>query len=86
MYIKKIVLAIAIIGLLALAGFSYYIYTNIFSANTSFSEKEQAVYVPTGATYRTVIDSLRPLVKDIESFNLIAEKKAIRGILKPGSI
>lgn len=84
MYIKKIVLAIAIIGLLALAGFSYYIYTNIFSANTSFSEKEQAVYVPTGATYRTVIDSLRPLVKDIESFNLIAEKKGYPGNIKAG--
>ena len=56
MYIKKILLAIAILGLIGLSVFSYYIYTSIFSANTSFSEEEKMVYVPTGADYQTVID------------------------------
>jgi len=84
MYIKKIVIGIAILGLVALSAFSYYIYTSLFSANTSFSEKEHLVYIPTGTTYRTVIDSLRPLIKDIESFDLVAEKKGYPSNIKAG--
>ncbi|HSP11210.1 MAG TPA: hypothetical protein VLO29_01685, partial [Salegentibacter sp.] len=75
MYIKKILLAVAILGLIALAGFSYYIYNSIFSSNTEFSEKQAVVYIPTGADYQTVIDSINPLVKNIESFDAVARKK-----------
>lgn len=67
--------AIAILGIIALSFFSYYIYTSIFSANTAFSEEEAVVLVPTGADYPQVLDSLQPLLKNIESFHVIAQKK-----------
>ena len=35
MYIKKIVVAIAVLGLVAVGGFSYYIYQTIFGINTA---------------------------------------------------
>ena len=84
MYIKKILLAIAILGLIGLSVLSYYIYTSIFSANTSFSEEEKMVYVPTGADYQTVIDSLQPYIEDMESFDLVARKKGYASNIKPG--
>lgn len=67
--------AIAILGIIALSFFSYYIYTSIFSANTAFSDEQAVVLVPTGADYPQVLDSLQPLLKNIESFHVIAQKK-----------
>lgn len=84
MYIKKILIAIAILGIIALSAFSYYIYNSIFSSNTSFSEDQAVLYVPTGADYSVVLDSLKPLVKNIESFDLVAEKKGYPSKVKAG--
>ena len=84
MYIKKILLAIAILGLIGLSVFSYYIYTSIFSGNTSFTGEKKIVYVPTGADYQTVIDSLQPYVEDMESFDLVARKKGYASNIRAG--
>ncbi|MGY5850463.1 endolytic transglycosylase MltG [Salegentibacter sp. F14] len=84
MYIKKILIAIAILGVIALAGFSYYIYTSIFSSNTDFSDRQAVVYIPTGADYSTVIDSIRPLVKNIETFDVVARKKGYADNIRAG--
>ena len=84
MYIKKILVAIAILGLVAVGGFSYYIYQSIFGENTAFSSEEKVVLIPTSATYPAVIDSLRPLIKDLNSFNIVAEKKQYPNNIKAG--
>lgn len=84
MYIKKIIIAIALIGVVVLGFFGYYVYNSIFSSNTSFDSSEKVVYIPTGANFQTVIDSLRPLVKDLESFSLVAEKKGYANRVRPG--
>ncbi len=84
MYIRKIMFAIAVLGLIGLGIFSYYIYNSIFSSNTSFKAKEEIVYIPTEAGFQTVLDSLRPLVKDLESFSLIAQKKGYTNNVRPG--
>ncbi|MCG9970250.1 endolytic transglycosylase MltG [Christiangramia crocea] len=84
MYIKKILVAIAILGLIALGIFSYYIYNSIFSSNTAFDVKQETVYIPTGATFQTLRDSLRPLLKDMESFSLVAQKKGYASNVRPG--
>lgn len=75
MYIKKILVIIALIGLVVLGFFSYNIYNNIFAPNTAFKEKTAVVYIPTNATYSTVRDSLAPLLKDLSAFDAVAEKK-----------
>lgn len=84
MYIKKIVAAIALLGVVALGFFSYYIYETIFGENTKFPDSEAVVLIPTNADYRSVIDSLRPLVDDIQSFNIVAEKKQYPNSIKAG--
>ena len=75
MYIKKIVVAIAVLGLVAVGGFSYYICQTIFGINTAFSSNQKVVLIPTNSDYPAVLDSLKPLIKDLNSFNIVAEKK-----------
>lgn len=75
MYIKKILLIIALLGLVVLGFFSYNIYNSIFAPNTSFKEDTTIVYIPTGATFTAVRDSLAPLLKDLSAFNAVAQKK-----------
>jgi len=84
MYIKKIIIAITIIGVIAFGIFGYYLYNSIFSSNTGFEAKEQVVFIPSSATYETVIDSLRPFIKDLQSFDLVAQKKGYAGNVRPG--
>lgn len=84
MYIKKIILAIAIIGMIAAGIFSYYIYNSVFDSNTSFSQKEQVIYIPSEADFSSVLDTLRPYVKDLQSFSLVAEKKGYASKVRPG--
>ena len=59
MYIKKIILAIALLGVIALGIFSYYVYNSIFAPNTKFEQQTTNVYVKTDANYKEVIEQLR---------------------------
>lgn len=84
MYIRKILVVIAILGIIALGGFSYYIYDVIFSPNTAFSEEKVNVYIPTGANYSEVRKQLEPLVDDLNEFDQVAGKKGYTTNIKPG--
>jgi UPF0755 protein len=84
MYIKKILLVIALLGLVALGVFSYIIYNNIFSPNTVFENETTAVFIPTGATYQSLLDSLKPILKDTDAFALVAEKMDFPSKVKAG--
>lgn len=84
MYIKKILIILALLGLIVLGFFSYKIYTNIFSPNTGFEEESITLYIPTGATYAVVRDSLQPYLKDLSSFDAVAEKKGYISSVRPG--
>jgi UPF0755 protein len=84
MYIKKILLIIALLGLVVLGIFSYNIYNSIFSSNTAFKEATTTVYILTGAKYSAVRDTLKPLLKDLESFDVVAEKKGYYRNIKAG--
>lgn len=75
---------IALLGLIVLGFFSYKIYNNIFDSNTSFESEQITVYIPTGATYSTVLDTLRPHLKDLEAFDAVARKKDYPARVKPG--
>ena len=84
MYIKKLLLIIAILGILGLAGFSYYIYNVIFSSNTAFPEETVNVYVPTGAKYADVREELEVYLEDPQEFDLVAQKKGYTNNIKAG--
>ena len=47
-------------------------------------DSEKVVYIPTGATFQSVLDTLDPYIKDKESFRLVAEKKGYASKVRPG--
>jgi UPF0755 protein len=75
MYIKKILWAIALIGMVVAGYFAYYIYSAMMKPNTAFNNEEAYVYIPTHATYNDVRDQLAFLLKDIDTFDALAKQK-----------
>src|SRR5690606_20770128 len=49
-----------------------------------FSEEKEAVYIPTGAGYAEVRAQLEPLLKNIEEFDMVADKKGYMSNIKAG--
>ena len=84
MYLKKILWATAILGLLVCGFISYQIYTAIFSPNTQFNNKEAFVYIPTDASFSEVKTQLEPLLKNMTTFEAVAKRKGYIANVKPG--
>jgi len=84
MYIKKILVAIALIGLVVAAFFAHYVYSAMFKPNTAFNNETAYVYIPTDASYQDVREQLKPLLKDIETFDALAERKQYTTHIKGG--
>ena len=84
MYIKKILLAIALIGLVIAGYFAYFVYNAMLKPNTAFNNETAYIYVPTNATYAEVREQLEPLLKDIDSFDALAVQKKYTTNIKAG--
>lgn len=84
MYIKKILLAIALIGLVIAGYFAYFVYNAMLKPNTAFNNDIAYIYVPTNATYNEVREQLEPLLKDIDSFDALAVRKEYTTNIKAG--
>ncbi|MEO0506938.1 MAG: endolytic transglycosylase MltG [Bacteroidota bacterium] len=84
MYIKKILWAIAILGVVVCGVVVYNIYSAIFDPNTQFKNDVAYVFIPSGASYEMVEEQLTPLLKDMGSFRSVAERKGYVGNIKGG--
>ncbi|MCX7552214.1 endolytic transglycosylase MltG [Xanthomarina sp. F2636L] len=84
MYFKKILVAIALIGLIIAGLFANYIYGVMLVDNTAFNNEQAYIYVPTNATYADVREQLKPLLKDIEKFDALAKQKKYISNIKAG--
>ncbi len=84
MYLKKILLTVVLLGLVGMAGFSYYVYQNIFTPNTGFNNPQAHVFIPTGATFKMVQEELSPLLKDMSTFVAVAQRKGYSSNIKAG--
>ncbi|WP_273567202.1 endolytic transglycosylase MltG [Maribacter halichondriae] len=84
MYIKKIILIVALLGLVVGGFFAYNVYDAIFSPNTKFNNDEAFIYIPTDATFDEVKKTLEPLLADMASFEKVAERKGYTGNIKGG--
>ncbi|MCB4797462.1 endolytic transglycosylase MltG [Neotamlana laminarinivorans] len=84
MYIKKILVAIALIGLVAAAYFANMVYKAMMKPNTAFNNEAAYIYVPTNASYNDVRNQLEPLLLDINSFDVLAEQKKYISNIKAG--
>ncbi|GGD05529.1 endolytic transglycosylase MltG [Hyunsoonleella pacifica] len=84
MYIKKILWAIALIGLVIAGFFAYYVYNAMLSPNTNFNNDEAYIYIKSTDSYNEVRSQLEPLLKDIASFDVLAEQKKYTSNIKSG--
>ncbi|WP_067036238.1 endolytic transglycosylase MltG [Allomuricauda sp. CP2A] len=84
MHLKKVLWATAILGLLICGFIAYQIYSAIFSPNTQFNNQEAFVYITSDATFSEVKDSLEPLLKDLSTFEAVAQRKGYITNIKAG--
>ncbi|MER3376752.1 MAG: endolytic transglycosylase MltG [Allomuricauda sp.] len=84
MHLKKVLWATAILGLLICGFIAYQIYSAIFSPNTQFNNEEAFVYITSDATFSEVKDSLEPLLKDLSTFEAVAQRKGYITNIKAG--
>ena len=66
---KKIFTLVAVSGVFVALAISAYLYYMAFTANTSFSQNEVYVYIPTDASYEMVLEEVKPFVTDIDKFD-----------------
>lgn len=84
MYLKKIAIAIVLMGLIVVGIFSYYIYSVMLVPNTNFNSKEAYIFVSSDATFADVRTDLEPLLKNIETFEALAKQKKYVNNIKAG--
>ena len=77
MNLKKIAIAVVMLGLVCIAYFSYFIYSIMLVPNTAFNSKEAFIYIRSGATYSEVRSDLEPLLLDVDKFDLLAQQKKL---------
>lgn len=84
MYIKKILLAIALIGLIIAGFMANFVYSAMFKPNTAFNNEKAYLYIPSDSKYEDVREQLIPLLKDIDKFDVLAERKKYTKNIKAG--
>jgi len=84
MYLKKILLLVAVLGLFLGGAFAFMVYRTFFSPNTAFENTQAFVFIPTGATYDEVRAQLQPLLADLDAFDAVARRKKYTANIRPG--
>ncbi|MFD2098356.1 endolytic transglycosylase MltG [Flagellimonas iocasae] len=84
MNLKKVLWATAILGLLICGFIAYQIYSAIFSPNTQFNNTEAFVFIKSDDTFSDVKNSLEPLLKDLSTFEAVAQRKGYINNIKAG--
>ncbi|NQY29461.1 MAG: endolytic transglycosylase MltG [Flavobacteriaceae bacterium] len=84
MYIKKLLVVIALSGLVGCAFFAYYVYNAIFIPNTAFENEKATLFIASDASFNEVLEDITPLLKDVETFVAVANKKKYSVNVKPG--
>lgn len=84
MKLRRIVGIFSLIVVIGATIYGYMIYKDIFTANTSFNEKEVAVFIPTNATYAEVEELVKPYIEDMARFRMVADKKGYPDNVKAG--
>lgn len=82
--LRKIVGIFSLIAVIAGTIVGYIFYKQIFSPNTSFNEREVAVYIPTGTQFDKVREIVKPYIEDMDKFVSVAEKKEYPENVKAG--
>jgi len=82
--LKKVLWATAILGLIICGVIAYQIYSAIFSTNTAFENERAFVYIPSDANFSEVKRNMNPLLRDLGTFEAVAERKGYVSNIKGG--
>lgn len=83
-YIKKILIAVALLGLV-FCGVKVYGIVQMFSGpNTAFNNEEAYIYIPSETDVYTLKNEVFPLLKDEENFRIVAKKLGYGDEIKAG--
>ena len=77
MKVKKIVSIASVVVILALLIYGVYLYRAIFSENTTFSETEFYVHIPSESNYEEVKAIISPFIKNMGHFEMIANNSDV---------
>ena len=81
MSIKKIILALLFITMIAGASIGYSYYNKIYKGNIV---ENGFLYIPTNATYEQTIDLIAPFLENSDSFSWVAEQKNYPNKIRAG--
>ena len=83
---RQLLAGLLIFFSLFLATFTFYFYQVLRTPNLQAEKEDRFLLIPTGATYRTVVDSLRKnnMVRDELSFSLLAKVMGYQDRVLPG--
>lgn len=84
MYIRRILVAVAILVAIGMGALSYFVYNALLVPNTSFDDEQVNIYIKSGDNYPDVYEQLKPLLKDPEKFDMVALQKKYISNVKPG--
>ena len=84
MNLKKIIAFVAVAGIVVASIGAFYIYNKAFVPNTSFSDKEVYVYIPTNTTYQEAKTILEPYLESIDNFDFVATSRKYSSNVKAG--
>lgn len=84
MYIRRILVAVALLGLIGMGIFSYYVYNMLLAPNTDFDDSHVNVHIKTNATYDDVHEELKPYLKNMDNFDLVAQRRDYIQNIKAG--
>lgn len=84
MYIKKILILIALLGAVVMGFFMWQIYRIAFVDNTAFQNPEAHIYISSEDNFNDVLEKIEPLLKDVHTFEKIAHQKQYVSYIKPG--
>ncbi len=84
MYIKRILIIIALLIAVGMGAVCWYIYSAAFKGNTAFENAVAHVFIPTHADATAVFQELEPLLENLETFRIVANQKGYLSNIKPG--
>jgi len=81
---KRVLVVIVFLGLIAGGIFGYIAYSSLFDPNTSFKDEEAYVFISSDASFSELSEQLSPLLEDLSSFERVAKAKGYNQNIKGG--
>lgn len=84
MSFKKIAAIFSVVLVSVAIIYGYMLYRNIFASNTAFDTREAIIFIPTNSDFAKVEQVIKPFIKDMDRFEMVADKKSYKTNIKAG--